>query len=159
MRQPKNQAFAPLISLQKLSQRSDLAKLLSQASSRLSMDTLLNESLPEVFAGQFKINSLEQNTLILTCNSAKLMTRFRFIESDVIDSLNKKITPQRIQSIKIKIRPDASKTSSTTAGNNSPARSLSKKNAQILLEEAEHTEDKKLKEILINLSKHADQGT
>lgn len=159
MRQPKNQTFAPLISLQKLSQRPELAKLISQAGSRLSMDTLLNESLPEAFAGQFKINSFEQNTLVLTCNSAKLMTRFRFVEGEVIQSLNKKISPQRVQDIKIKIRPDTSQASSRSPRPVSQTKSLSKKNAQILREEAEHTEDKKLKEILINLSKHADQST
>lgn len=157
MRQPKNQAFAPMISLQKLSQKTELARLISQASSRLSMDTVLNECLPEAFAGQFKINKLDQNTLVLTCNSAKLMTRFRFIESQVIQSLNSRIAPQRIHSIKIKIRPDTSQTSSRTPKIASPARTLSKKNAQILLEEAEHTEDKKLKEILISLSKHTNQ--
>jgi hypothetical protein len=157
MRQPKNQALAPLISLQKLSQGSfELSKLMTLASTRLSIDDILNQCLPDFFKGQFKINSFEHNTLILTCNSAKLMTRFRFIEDELMLSLNEKIAPQRVHQIKIKIRPDMmSKSLSTTSIPEAGYRSLSKKNAQILLEEAEHTEDKKLKEILISLSKHA----
>ena len=156
MRQPKNHAFAPLISLQKLSQKySELTRLMTLAGSRLSIDELLNQCLPDFFKGQFRINSFEHNTLVLTCNSAKLMTRFRFIEDDVIRALNTKIAPQSIQQIKIKIRPNAEQQSSQPAKNSHPPRSISKKNAQILLEEAEHTEDKKLKEILISLAKHA----
>ena len=156
MRQPKNHAFAPLISLQKLSQKSsELTRLMSLAGSRLSIDELLNQCLPDFFKRQFRINSFEHNTLVLTCNSAKLMTRFRFIEDDVIRVLNVKIAPQSIQQIKIKIRPNADQQSSQPVKNSQTPRSISKKNAQILLEEAEHTYDKKLKEILISLAKHA----
>jgi len=156
MRQPKNHALAPLISLQKLSQKSsDLARLMALAGSRLSIDELLNQCLPDFFKGQFRINNFEHNTLVLTCNSAKLMTRFRFIEDDVIRSLNTKIAPQRIEHIKIKIRPNADQQPRKLSDINHGERSISKKNAQILLEEAEHTEDKKLRDILISLAKHA----
>lgn len=156
MRQPKNHAFAPLISVQKLSQKSsDLARLMALAGSRLSIDDLLNQCLPDFFKEQFKINNFENNTLVLTCNSAKLMTRFRFIEDEVMRSLNKKITPQHIQRIKIKIRPNAGHQPQKSSKPTHAARSISKKNAQILLQEAEHTEDKKLKDILISLAQHA----
>jgi hypothetical protein len=158
MKQPKNHAFAPLISLQKLSQKSsDLSRLIKLAGSRLSIDELLNQCLPELFKGEFQINSFEQNTLVLTCSSAKLMTRFRFIEEDVINTLNASLAPQQVKHIKIKVRPRLGnpKEKGSVALKH---RSLSKKNAQILLEEAEHTEDKKLREVLINLSKHAEQS-
>jgi len=157
MRQPKNKAFAPLLSLQTLSQKSNsIANLIHIANNQQSLDDSLNQCLPEPLKGHFKANSINVNTLTLTCNSAKLMTKFRFIEDGILYKLNKIIVPKKILKIQIKVRPniqfkpDSSETKSAY-------RSISKKNAQILLEEAEHTVDLNLKNILINLAKHADK--
>jgi hypothetical protein len=157
MRQPKNNALAPLLSLQKLSQKSNsIASLIHMAHNRKSLDNSLNQCLPEPLKGHFKANSINDNTLILTCTSAKLMTRFRFIEDDSLFKLNNIITPEKILKVHIKVRPNIQfKPGSTKT--KKLHRSISKKNAQILLEEAEHTVDQNLKNILTNLANHADQ--
>ena len=157
MRQPKKHAFAPLLSLQKLSQKSvSIANLIQMANSRKTLDDTLNQCMPELFLGHFKVNSINDNTLILTCSSAKLMTRFRFAQDDVLSKLNLLIAPKKIQHIHIKVRPNIQFKPATNE-TKKPHRSISKKNAQILLEEAEHTVDQNLKNILTNLAKHADQ--
>lgn len=155
MHQPKQKSFAPIISLQNLSQRSNsLSTLLAQANARLSLDDIIEQCLPDKFKGHFKVNNLVTDTLVLTCHSAKLMTQFRFIESDVMDKVNRLISPKKIQTIKIKIRPNSLSTTETP-NEKVTHRSISKKNAQILLQEAEHTEDKKLRNSLIKLATHA----
>ena len=166
MQQPKQQPFAPRLSLKRLTSRcQNLRILLQQASKHSSLTDLLNASVPELFKNQFQVNAIEQNTLILTCHSAALMTRFRFKQQDVINQFNQKIRPKHITNIKIKIRPKqrspnpnkASQTTSTqTTSTQTTLRTLSKKNAQILHEEAEHTDDIKLKNILLRLAKHSD---
>ena len=156
MRQPKQEQFSPKISLRKLSAKSfNLQTLIKQAASRKSLEDVFNDSLPEPFQNKFQINSFEQGLLILTCQSAALMTKFRFFQNQILESLNKKV--QDISSIKIKIRP-VSSTNRTNKKLSLPnsQQHLSKKNAQILIEEAEHTNDVKLKEILIQLAKHGD---
>ncbi|MFV1871763.1 MAG: DciA family protein [Oleiphilus sp.] len=156
MRQPKKHALAPQISLQKLSQKSNsIANLIKLANSRVSLDDKLNQCLPDIYKHHFRVNSLSEGTLTLTCDSAKLMTRFRITQQDTISRLNKLISPQNIDTIKIKVRP-ASGFNTQKAHSETLTRNISKKNAQILLEEAEHTNDQSLKNILTNLAKHAD---
>jgi hypothetical protein len=157
MRQPKQQALAPLLSLQKLSQRSNsIANLIQMAKNRQSLDDILNQCLPDLLKGQFKANGINESTLILTCTSAKLMTRFRFIQDDVLSKLNIFLKPNNIRTIQIKVRPNTQH-KANMKDSKVFQRSISKKNAQILLEEAEHTVDQKLKNILTNLAKHADK--
>lgn len=156
MRQPKNQALAPLISLQKLSQQSySIANLIGLAKQRQSLDDKLNQCLPDLYKTHFKVNQVENSILFLTCDSAKLMTRFRMIQDQTISQLNTLISPQKITSIKIKIRPNSNFDVRQTA--KQFHRHISKKNAQILIEEAEHTVDQNLKNILTNLAKHAEE--
>tara|TARA_R110001592_G_scaffold140266_5_gene361043 strand:+ start:6778 stop:7251 length:474 start_codon:yes stop_codon:yes gene_type:complete len=157
MRQPKNHALSPLLSLQKLSQKSkSIANLILMANSRQTFDDILNQCLPDPLRGHFKANSIDDNILVLTCTSAKVMTRFRFIQDDVLSKLNIFIAPKKILKIHIKVRPNI-QFKPATKETKKPHRSISKKNAQILLEEAEHTVDQNLKNILTNLAKHADQ--
>lgn len=157
MRQPKTHPLAPLISLNRLSQKSfSIANLLKLANNRQSLDTLLDQHLPELYVGHLKVNSFHDGKLVLTCSSAKLMTKFRFIQDQIIESLNTQLTPKKISSIQIKIRPNIN-TNTPKQKTETTQRSISKKNAQILLEEAEHTEDQNLRKILTILANHADK--
>ena len=164
MRQPKQAKFAPKLNIAKLTNNSfSIRKLLNQANSRISLTDLVNDSVSALFKRKFQVNSLENHQLTLTCQSASLMTRFRFSEEDVKKQLNQRIKPDYVDKIEIKIRPkifnqDHQKNileNNNTEYFNSQVSSqikLSKKNAQLLLEEAEHTEDQKLKTALLRLA-------
>ncbi len=125
---------------------------MSMASSRIPLEVTIKEALPEQFKDKLIFTQLHDDMLIFTCHSAKIMTQFRFFQDEVIASLNRTLSPRRIKTIKIKIRPN---NLSTPRSKIEVKRTLSKKNAQILLEEAEHTEDSELKDILITLAKHS----
>lgn len=156
MRQPKQRQLAPLISLKKLSNRSQtIRSLIKQAETRTSFEEVLDDVLPPVFKGKFQILSTEGGTLTLSCPSASLMTKFRFSLNTILNDLNTRISPRRISNIRIKIRP-------STLGQNQKKKpktkkhTISKKNAQILKEEAEHTDDEKLKDVLLRLAEHSE---
>jgi len=158
MRQPKTSPLAPLISLNRLSQKSfSIANLLKLANNRQSLDTLLDQHLPEIYKGHLKVNSFHDGKLVLTCSSAKLMTRFRFVQDQIIESLNSEILSEKILSIQIKIRPNINSNAAKPKSEQTQ-RNISKKNAQILLEEAEHTEDQNLRKILTTLANHANEN-
>ena len=150
-RQPKIKQLAPLLNVKKITSKSSgLSSLLNRASKLQSLSDVFNESVPLLFKNKFTVNCIQDNILILTCQSASLMTRLRFNKNTIIDQFNYRIKPNYITDLKIKIRPGQFKKTTPEF-----TRTLSKKNAQILSEEAELTEDKKLKAILFQLANHA----
>lgn len=151
-RQPKIKQLAPLLNANKITRASvGLSTLLRQASQLQNLSETFNESVPDLFKNKFQVNCIQDNILILTCQSASLMTRLRFNKNTIIDHFNFRIKPNYITDLKIKIRPGQFTKAPTVT-----TRTLSKKNAQILAEEAELTEDKKLKAILFQLANHAE---
>ena len=150
-RQPKLKQLAQALKAQKITDRSsELSSLLRRASKLQTLSDAFNESVPTFFKNKFQVNSIQNKTLILTCHSASLMTRLQFNKSTIINQFNHQIKPDYITDLKIKIRPGQFKTILPKTN-----RTLSKKNAQILSEEAELTKDKKLKSILFQLAEHA----
>jgi hypothetical protein len=128
---------------------------MKQATAKQSLEELINETLPSTFKGQFKLNTFSQGVLIMTCASAALMTKFRFSQDQFLSMLNARIHPQHVKQIKIKIRPTGLSRNEKAQQANTQKK-LSKKNAQILLEEAEHTDDLRLKEVLSKLAQHGE---
>ncbi len=150
-RQPKLKQLAQALNAQKITNRSsELSSLLRRASKLQTLSDAFNDSVPSLFKNKFQVNSIQNKILILTCHSASLMTRLQFNKSTIINQFNYQIKPNYITDLKIKVRPGQFK--KTTPKIN---KTLSKKNAQILNEEAELTKDKKLKAILFQLAKHA----
>jgi len=150
-RQPKIKQLAPLLNATKITNASsELSSLLNRASKLQNLSEAFNESVPTLFKNKFHVICIQDNILILTCQSASLMTRLRFNKNTIIDQFNYRIKPNYISDLKVKIRPGQFKRTTPIT-----TRTLSKKNAQILTEEAELTEDKKLKAILIRLANHA----
>jgi len=169
MRQTKQTPFSPNIGLQRLTKKSHgLRLLLKQASKRNTLTEIFDSSVASLFVGKFEVNGISDQILTLTCPSAALMTRFQCNKAQVINQINIRIAPQKIQNIKIKVRPrqfiqNLKPNSSDNNGRIADApttqtkNKISKKNAQILHEEAEHTDDIKLRNILNRLADHSNQ--
>ena len=150
-RQPKIKQLSPLLNAKRITRASsELSSLLNRASQLQTLSDAFNESVPALFKNKFQVNCIQNNKLLLTCQSASLMTRLRFNKNTILDQFNSRIKPNYVTDLNIKIRPGQYKKATPVT-----TRTLSKKNAQILTEEAELTEDKKLKAILIQLAKHA----
>lgn len=149
----KNRRLSERLSLQQRSQHNrELAAMMNKALQLAQLDQVLGECLPLLFQGHIHLNELQGGTLSLTCHSAAMATRFRMQQDQILRNLRQRLPGSDIQRIEIKIRP-APKTATLAPRN----MSLSKENAQLLLEEAGRTSDKQLKAVLTRLAMHASQ--
>lgn len=152
-RQPKHKSLANALSLEKLtSQSGDLENLIQKANQLQQFADIVNQCFPPLFKGKLQINGLNQGTLILTSPSAALATRFRMNQNEVLALLRQRMPRHPVHEIKIRIRPNKVRQEQPKA-----KPTLSKENALILKEEAGHTNDKRLRDVLTKLAMHADQ--
>lgn len=148
--QPKQKPLAKLLSASNIPGRSrELGSLIKLAEQLQTLDSILNESVPALYKNQFQANGIKNRTLTITCHAASLATRLRVDKQTIIANMNDRLPHSLIQDIHIRIRPASFKNNSGSA-----ERTLSKENAQMLLEEAEQVDDKNLKEILVRLAQH-----
>jgi len=149
--QPKRSPLAQALSASKIPRRSrELGALIKKAEQLQTLDIVFNESIPDLYKGKFQANGIKNRTLIITCHSASLATRLRFDKKTIIEKFNQRSASPPISNLKIRIRPG---TFETDIGQK--ARTLSKENAKILLEEAEQTRDKNLRAVLVRLAEHS----
>lgn len=151
--QPKQKRLSSLIELEACTQRSsDVKRLIQIAETLGDLDQLFSEALPEKLRGAFAVNTLKQGVLSVTCHSASLATRFRLEQAQILKRFNMR-SRQQAKRIDIRIRPSRSA--------NKPQQSrrsmLSNANAQLLCNEADHTEDQKLKRALERLARNAQE--
>lgn len=151
-RQPKKSSLSPLLSLTKLTARSnELSSLIAKAEQLDTFDARFEHALPKPLRGHFNVNSIDSTHLTITTTSAALATRCRMSQQQILATLNRQLGLE-LRQIKIKIRPKP--VASMQAQN---LRTLSTENAQILKAEAEQTKDEKLKDVLNRLASHARQ--
>ena len=153
-RQPKRRPLAEALSLSKLTEcSSDLSRLLTQAENLNRFELIFEQLLPDFLKGQLHINYIDQHGLVITCASATLATRFRMTERQIVERLNRQ-TGLSIRKVKLKIRPK-----SLQKANIETKRTISKRNAQLLESEAGHTQDDKLRQVLLRLAARGESET
>jgi hypothetical protein len=130
---------------------SELRQLIRQAEKNESIDSIVEDVLPIMFRGLFQVTSLAGSTLTLTCSSAALATRFRFEQDSILRLLQARFGASKVRQISIRIRP-ISKSKARIENN----RSISKQNAQLLLEEAGRTKDPSLQQALEKLARRSE---
>ncbi len=151
IRQPKHKALSATISLDRINKSSHtLSQLLGKAEQLQGLSELCYEYIPKQFRNKILINGIEGKTLVLTSQSASVATRLRVNQQDLINRLNQHPQIPRINTLSIKIRP-AQYQRRTTQN----TKTLSKENAQLLLEEAGQTKDESLRKILTRLAGRA----
>jgi hypothetical protein len=147
-RQTRHRLLSDVLELQTITKYSnELRQLIRQAENNKSIDGIVEDVLPMMFRGQFHVTSLAQGTLTLTCASAALATRFRFEQDSIINLLQARFGASKVRQIVIRIRPSSKP--KTTHDNK---RSISKENAQLLLQEAGRTNDSSLQRALEKLA-------
>lgn len=149
--QPKLQPLAEALSANKIPSRAPgIASLIKQAEQLQDLNALFNACIPERFRNHFQTNGIDHQMLVLTCHSASVATSLRMHKNAILKQLNDQLKAKPIIDLKIKIRPKQHGKSSAEAG-----RTISKKNAQFLLEEAGHTLDQQLRAVLIKLAQRS----
>lgn len=147
-RQTRHRPLSDVLEIKTISKYSnELRTLIRQAEKNQSIDSIVEDVLPMMFRGLFRVNSLNQGLLTLTCSSAAMATRFRFEQDSILNLLQIRFGASKVRRIAIRIRPISN--SKTKTINN---RHISKENAQLLLQEAGRTDDQSLQQVLEKLA-------
>jgi hypothetical protein len=133
------------------SRSNDLSALIAKATALGQLDIEVQNCLPAELRTKLQLVEVDDDTLILNCQSAAFATRLRMLQEAVIRALQRNPRLCAVKRIEIRIRPPSTQ--------RTPARRhlvLSQENARLLLEEAGHTGDKQLKAVLIRMAQRAD---
>ena len=128
---------------------STLKALLNKAELHQQAEQLVLSSIPEELADATRFVSCANGELVLATDNASKATRLRFRQHEIMESLRQHELFRFVWKVKIKVAPlrfRAKPVVKTTP--------LSKENARLLKEEAGHTKDKALREVLEKLAGH-----
>jgi len=127
-----------------------LKRLLEQADLHLQSEQQVLAAIPEELAGGARFVSCQNGELVLSTDNASKATRLRFRQHEVMAALREYDLFRFVWKIKIKVVP--ARFQPVRRRQMTP---LSKENARLLKEEAGHTKDKALREVLEKLASHA----
>ena len=82
---------------------SSLGKVIQKAKKLLALDRYVQTILPAEFASFCHVMNVNQGTLVLGVSSAAIATRIRFMSSDLVREIQKKIEWQMIREIQCKV--------------------------------------------------------
>ncbi len=111
-------------------------------------EQVLNAIPPSLLAGT-RFVSCKEGELVLSADSAGKASQLRFRQHEIMEALRENELFRFVWKLKVKVLPPRFQ-------EKTPPRkiALSKENARLLQEEAGHTKDKKLREVLEKLASH-----
>lgn len=127
-----------------------LRELVARATVHQKAEQRVLKSLPEALAKGVRFVSYRDGELVLQTDSATRASQLRFRQQEIMADLRREEAFEFVWKLKVKVRPERYSLKKPP----SPM-TLSKENARLLEEEAGHTKDKALREVLEKLASHA----
>ncbi len=137
------------LSSDNLSQSPTLRDLLARAEIHRAAERQVMEALPEAFAGKARFVSLRDGEVTLSVESSVLASQLRLRQHEVMEKLRDHEDFRYVWRLRVKVVP--ARFREQTRREKVP---LSNENARLLKEEAGHTKDKNLREVLEKLASH-----
>jgi hypothetical protein len=128
---------------------SSLKQLMAKAELHLDAEKSVIASLPEELASGTRFVSCQEGELVLSTDTASKATRLRFRQHEIMEKVRENELFRYVWKIRIKVSP-----SRFRARRKAEKTPLSKENARLLQEEAGHTKDTALREVLEKLASH-----
>jgi len=131
------------------SRASTLRQLMAKASMHAEAEQQIIATLPDSLAQGSRFVSCQEGELVISTDTAAKASQIRFRQSDIMAAAREYELFQFVWKLKVKVQP--------ARYNERPVRKitpLSNENAQLLKEEAGHTKDQQLREILEKLASH-----
>lgn len=131
-----------------------LQTLVEQALNHIDLENQVIEALPPHLRKQCRFAQYHDGSLTLVTSSSALAAQIRLYQHEILSTLREQQAIfQFAWSLKVKVALDTAP----------PARAvmrepISKKNAQLLEEEARHTDNQALRDVLLRLARHASRG-
>ncbi|WP_303291496.1 DUF721 domain-containing protein [Marinobacter sp. SS5-14b] len=128
---------------------STLKELMAKAGLHIQAEQTVLTAIPEELVKGTCFVSCQNGELVLSTDTASKATRLRFRQHEIMEALRENDLFRFVWKIRIKVAPARFK--SRKKVEKVP---LSKENARLLSEEAGHTKDKALREVLEKLASH-----
>lgn len=131
------------------SRASTLRELMKKAQLHAEAEQLVLGALPKSLAQGTRFVSCQEGELILSAAAATTASQIRFRQHEIMEELRKQELFRFVWKLKVKVAPP--RFSERPKVKMTP---LSNENARLLKEEAGHTKDKQLREVLEKLASH-----
>ena len=128
---------------------SKLNELIARARVHQSAEQTVMAALPEDLAPGTRFVSCQEGELVLSTDTASKATRLRFRQHEIMEQLREHELFRFVWKLRVKVSPPRFR--ARTKAVKAP---LTKENARLLKEEAGHTKDKALREVLEKLASH-----
>jgi len=127
-----------------------LRDLVARAELHRQAEEQILGSIPQELAKGVRFLSCKEGELALSAETATRASQIRFRQHEIMASLREHELFRYVWKLKVKVAPPRFRETKHTE-----KQSLSKENARLLQEEAGHTKDKALREVLEKLASHA----
>ncbi len=129
---------------------STLNDLLSKAQLHVQAERAVLAAVPAPLNAQIRFVSFHDGDLTLSAENATTASQLRYRQHEVLEALRQQEPFRFAWKLTVKVRPARHQHRRTRS-----MQPLSNENARLLKEEAGHTKDKKLREVLEKLASHA----
>lgn len=137
------------VSLDKLGRTPVLKDLVARAELHRQAEEQVLAALPEALVQGTRFVSCSEGELVLTAETAGKASQIRFRQHEIMESLRQNDLFRFVWKLRVKVAPPRFREKPVIR--KAP---LSKENARLLKEEAGHTKDKALREVLEKLASH-----
>ncbi len=137
------------VSLDRLGGTPVLRELMAKAELHRQAEYQVLAALPKGLASGTRFVSLKEGELVLSAENAGKASQIRFRQHEIMEKVREHEAFQFVWKLKVKVSPPRFQEKPTFR-----KEPLSKENARLLKEEAGHTKDKKLREVLEKLASH-----
>ncbi len=126
-----------------------LQELMAKAELHQQAEAQVLSALPKSLAEGTRFVSCQEGELVLSAENAGKASQIRFRQHEIMARVREHELFQYVWKLKVKVSPPRFREAPTYR-----KEPLSKENARLLREEAGHTKDKKLREVLEKLASH-----
>lgn len=127
-----------------------LRELMARAALHHQAEQRVLKAIPARLARGVRFVSYHDGELVLQADNATQASQLRFQQRDIMAALREEKAFEFVWKLKVKVQPRRYSLKKPAA-----PMTLSKENARLLEEEAGHTKDKALREVLEKLASHA----
>lgn len=127
-----------------------LQDLLAKAQLHARVEALVLAAIPENLRGNLRFISFREGEVVLMVHSAIQASQIRFRQREILFGLRQTGEFPSADKLRVKVSPERH-----VIRRERPLLAISKENARLLEEEAGHTKDKALREVLEKLARHA----
>jgi hypothetical protein len=127
-----------------------LRDLMARAALHLKAEQHILAAVPDRLVSGVRFVSYHDGELVLQCDNATQASQLRYQQREIMAKLREEEAFEFAWKLKVKVQPRRYSLKKPTE-----PMTLSKENARLLQEEAGHTKDKALREVLEKLASHA----